>query len=346
MASIETLLNSPSMAAVLKFLLIAYFCLVGVARADAPIILRFSHVVAPDTPKGKAADFFARRAFEATGGRVKVEVFPNSQLFKDREELEALQLGTVQMLAPSLAKFTPLGVKGFEVFDLPYIFENEDKLHRITQGTIGRNLLQGLESRGILGLAYWDNGFKQMSANRPLHLPADFKGLKMRVQGSRVLEAQMRALGAQAVSMDFSEVYRALRAGVVDGTENPVSNLYTQHMHEVQKYLTLSNHGYLGYAVIVNRRFWDDLPRDLRRALETALAEATQFANDIARKENQEALARVKAAGLTQVFELTAAERVEWKKALVQVHRQMETRIGRDTIQAIYRETGFNPEKP
>ena len=334
------------MAAVLKTLMIALICLAGMAWADAPIVIRFSHVVAPDTPKGKAADFFARRASELTGGRVKVEVYPNSQLFKDREEMEALQLGTVQMLAPSLAKFAPLGVKGFEVFDLPYLFDNEEKLHRITQGPIGRSLLQGLESRGILGLAFWDNGFKQMSANRPLRRPADFKGLKMRVQGSRVLEAQMRALGAQAVTMDFSEVSRALRAGVVDGTENPVSNLYTQRMHEVQKYLTLSNHGYLGYAVIVNKKFWDDLPRDVRRALDTALADATRYANEIALRENLDALARVRASGRTQVIELTPAERVEWKKALVLVHRQLEARIGRDIIQAIYRETGFNPDKP
>ena len=331
---------------ILRILFIALAFLAGPVRADGPIVIRFSHVVAPDTPKGKAADFFARRAAELTGGRVRVEVFPNSLLFKDREEMEALQLGTVQMLAPSLAKFTPLGVKGFEVFDLPFIFDNEEQLHRITQGAIGKGLLQGLESRGILGLAFWDNGFKQMSANRPLRLPADFRGLRMRVQGSRVLEAQMRALGATAVTMDFSEVYRALRLGVVDGTENPVSNLYTQHMHEVQRYLTLSNHGYLGYAVIVNRKFWDDLPRDLRRELETALAEATRYANDIARKENQEALAKVRASGRTQVIELTPAQRAEWKKALVQVHRQMDGRIGHDLIQSIYKETGFNPEKP
>lgn len=200
----------------------------GSAFAQAPIIIKFSHVVATDTPKGKGAERFKELAEKATNGRVKVELYPNSQLYKDKEELEALQLGAVQMLAPSLAKFGPLGVKEFEAFDLPYIFPEKAVLYRITEGQVGKDLFKKLESKGISGLAYWDNGFKQMTANKPLHVPADFKGLKMRIQSSKVLDAQMRAMGANPQVMAFSEVYQALQTGVVDGTENTASNIYSQ----------------------------------------------------------------------------------------------------------------------
>ena len=205
------------------------------------ITIKFSHVVAPDTPKGKAAQKFKELAEQYTEGKVKVEVYPNSQLYKDKEELEALQLGSVQMLAPSLAKFGPLGIPDFEAFDLPYIFDGYDQLRKVTDGEVGKGMLAKLEDKGIKGLAYWDNGFKIMSANSPLHTPDDFLGLKMRIQSSKVLEAEMNALGAVPQVMAFSEVYQALQTGVVDGTENPPSNMFTQKMHEVQKHATISN---------------------------------------------------------------------------------------------------------
>ncbi len=305
-------------------------------QAADPIIIKFSHVVAPDTPKGRAADYFKKLAEERTKGRVKVEVYPNSQLYKDREEMEALQLGAVQMLAPSLAKFGPLGVRAFELFDLPYIFPNKETLYRVMDGDIGKKLFTMLEAKGLSGLAFWDNGFKQMSANKPLHTIEDFKGLKMRIQSSKVLEAQMKALGANPQVMAFSEVYSALQQGVVDGTENPMSNLYTQKMHEVQKYLTLSDHGYLGYAVIVNKKFWDDLPADIRATLDKAMADTTVFERKIAQEENDEALANVKKAGTTQIYVLPYKDRVVWQQALLPVHKEFEEKIGKDMIQAAY----------
>jgi len=311
-----------------------------VAQAEEPIVIKFSHVVAADTPKGKAAEHFAKVASEKTKGRVKVEVYPNSTLYKDKEEVEALQLGSVQMLAPSLAKFAPLGVKEFEVFDLPYIFDDYDQLHAVTEGPVGKSLLGKLGDKGILGLAYWDNGFKVMSANKPLREVKDFRGQKMRIQSSKVLEAQMKALGASPQVMAFSEVYQALQTGVVDGTENPPSNLYTQKMYEVQKYVTHSNHGYLGYAVIVNKPFWEGLPADIRKALEEAMAESTQYANDIAKQENDDSLAKVKASGKSEIIELTPEQKLAWKKRLVQVHKEMEGRIGKDLIESIYKATG------
>ncbi|PKO48840.1 MAG: C4-dicarboxylate ABC transporter [Betaproteobacteria bacterium HGW-Betaproteobacteria-4] len=288
---------------------------------------------------------FAGSLSLAAGGKVKVEVYANSTLYKDKEEMEALQLGAVQMLAPSLAKFGPLGVKDFEVFDLPYIFDGYDDLHKVTTGPVGQKLLAKLEPKGIRGLAFWDNGFKSLSANTPINQPADLKGKKLRIQSSKVLEQQMRALGALPQMMAFSEVYQALQTGVVDGTENPISNLYTQKMHEVQKHLSLTEHGYLGYAVIVNKKFWDGLPADIRKQLEEAMVQSTRYANQIAKVENDTALDNVKKSGKTQVHVLTAAERSAFKKALVPVHEKMESRIGKETIQDVYKATGFNPAK-
>lgn len=327
----------------IKALLAAFAVLAGLGaggvRAQPPIVIKFSHVVAPDTPKGQAADRFRVLAEQLTHGRVRVEVYPNSQLYKDKEELEALQLGAVQMLAPSLAKFAPLGVKEFEAFDLPYVFPTKAALYAVTEGPIGKSLLQKLESKGITGLAYWDNGFKVMSANRPLHTPADFRGLRMRIQGSKVLEAQMRALGAIPEVLAFSDVYPALQAHIVDGTENPPSNMYTQKMHDVQKYVTVSNHGYLGYAVIVNKKFWDGLPRDIREELEQAMREATAFEKTIAQRDNDAALEAIRKTGKTKIHTLTPQEQAEWRQVLLPVQKQVEGRIGKDLIDAINRTT-------
>jgi C4-dicarboxylate-binding protein DctP len=319
--------------------LLCAFALGTPALAQSPIVIKFSHVVAPDTPKGKGAEKFKELAEKYTGGKVKVEVYPNSQLYKDKEEVEALQLGAVQMLAPSLAKFGPLGVKEFEVFDLPFILPNKAALRKVTEGALGKKLFAKLETKGITGLAYWDNGFKIMTANKPLRTPEDFRGLKMRIQSSKVLEAQMRALGAIPQVMAFSEVYQALQTGVVDGAENTASNIYTQKHHEVQKFGTLADHGYIGYAVIVNKKFWDGLPADVRTQLEKAMAEATTYANNISQSENDEALAEMKKSGKITFIELTADQKAAWRKALDPVYTEMQSRVGKDVLDEFQKET-------
>ena len=315
------------------------------AQAQAPIVIKFSHVVAPDTPKGKGAQRFKELAEQRTGGKVKIELYPNSQLYKDKEEMEALQLGSVQMLAPSLAKFGPLGVKDFEVFDLPFIFKDQAAFRAVTDGPVGADLFKKLEPKGIRGLAYWDNGFHIMSANKPLHTVADFKGLKMRIQSSKVLDAQMRALGAIPQVMAFSELYQALQSGVVDGCEGVPSNFYTQKTYEVQKHTTISNHGHLAYAVIVNKKFWDGLPADIRTTLEGAVKDATTYANAIAATENEVALEKMRASGKTTIYTLKPEEANEWKKTLMPVHKEMESRVGKATIEAVYKAAGFVPAK-
>ncbi|MGN6525295.1 MAG: TRAP transporter substrate-binding protein [Burkholderiaceae bacterium] len=324
----------------------AAFAAAGIAstaRAQAPITIKFSHVVAPDTPKGKGALRFKELAEQRTNGKVKVEVYPNSQLYKDKEEMEALQLGSVQMLAPSLSKFGPLGVKEFEVFDLPFLFKDTEAFRAVTEGALGKELFAKLEPKGIRGMAYWDNGFHIMSANRPLHHVADFKGLKMRIQSSKVLDAQMRALGAIPQVMAFSELYQALQSGVVDGTEGTPSNFWTQKIYEVQKHMTLSNHGHLAYAAIVNKKFWDGLPNDIRTTLDGCMHDATVYANAIAATENSQDLEKIKASGKTTVYQPTAAEILEWKKALMPVHKEMEGRVGKDAVAAAYKAAGFVP---
>ena len=289
----------------------ALLALAGTALAQQPIVIKFSHVVALDTPKGKGAEYFKKLAEERTKGRVKVEVYPNSSLFKDGEEMEALQLGSVQMLAPSVAKFGSLGTREFEVFDLPYMFDNYEELHKVTDGPVGASLLKKLESKGIIGVAYWDNGLKVMSANKPLRNPEDMKGLKMRIQSSKVLGDEMKALGAIPQVMAFSEVYQAMQTGVVDGSENTPSNMFTQKHHEVQKYTTLTNHGYIGYAVIANKKFWDGLPPDLRTTLEGAMKDATKYANEIAQKENDDALEGIRKSGKS----VTEGSSYSWLRA-------------------------------
>ena len=311
--------------------------LAGQAAAD-PIIIKFSHVVATDTPKGKASEKFKELAEKYTNGKVKVEVYPNSTLYKDKEELEALQLGSVQMLAPSNSKFGPLGIREFEVFDLPYILPDLKTLRKVTEGPLGARLLKLLEPKGITGLAYWDNGFKQMSANKKLVAPSDYQGVKFRIQSSRVLQAQFKALGSLPQVMAFSEVYQALQTGVVDGQENTWSNIYTQKMHEVQKYITETNHGYIGYVVIVNKKFWDDLPADIRDQLSKAMKEATDFNNAQSQKENDDAMAEIKKSGKSEIIKLTPEQDEAMRKAMEPVYKDAASRVGQPLIDEFQKE--------
>jgi C4-dicarboxylate-binding protein DctP len=322
---------------------IAALAVAGPASAQSPIVIKFSHVVASDTPKGKAADKFKELAEKYTNGKVKVEVYPNSTLYKDKEELEALQLGAVQMLAPSNSKFGPIGIKEFEVFDLPYILPDLKTLRKVTDGPLGGRLLKLLDSKGMTGLAYWDNGFKQMSANKKLIAPADYKGLKFRIQSSKVLEAQFRTLGAIPQVMAFSEVYQALQTGVVDGQENTWSNIYTQKMHEVQKYITTTNHGYIGYVVVVNKKFWDGLPADIRDELSKAMNEATEFGNGQSARENDDALEAIKKTGKSEIITLTPEQDEAMRKAMMPVYKEVASRVGQPLIDEFLKETGRSP---
>jgi C4-dicarboxylate-binding protein DctP len=313
------------------------------AWAQQPIVIKFSHVVAPDTPKGKAAEYFKKLAEERTKGRVKVEVFGNSTLYKDNEEMAALGLGSVQILAPLSSKLTSMGMTEFQVFDLPYIFDSMEQAHKVTQGPIGKGMLKKLDTKGITGLAFWDNAFKETTANVALHTPADFRGLKMRITPSKVIDAQMRALGANPQVIAFSEVYLALQTGAIDGQENPTSNIYTQKFYEVQKYMTMTDHSFHNYTLIANKKFWDGLPPDIRTTLEGVVHDTTAYFNSIAQKDNADALAAIKAHSKIQVVNLSKDEKAAFKKALIKLHKQFEPVLGKELIESIYRETNVDP---
>lgn len=324
----------------LAVMAIACTTLPGWAAADGPIVIKLSHVAAKETPKGMAAERFKQLAEERTQGRVKVEVYPNSILYKDKEELEALQLGSVQMLAPSASKFGPLGVKEFEVLDLPFITPDIQAFRAVAYGPVGQDLLRKLEPRGIKGLALWDAGFRVITTNKPLHGVADFKGLKIRVTTSKVIEAQKRGLGVLPQGLAFSEVYQALQTGVVDGAETVLSNVYTQKFHEVQKYVTLIHDTHQSYALIANKKFWDGLPPDIRTALEGAVRDTTTYANALAEVEEKEATEKIKAAGKMTIVVPTAAETEALKAASAPVYKAMEGRLGKANIDAVFRATG------
>ncbi len=314
----------------------------GSAFGQQPIIVKFSHVVTNDTPKGKGALKFKELAEKYTNGRVKVEVYPNSTLYKDKEEMDALNSGSVQILAPSTAKFRPIGVPEFEAMDLPFIFNGEEGYDKVVKGPIGAGLLKKLEAKNITGLGYWDNGFHMVSANKPLLMPADFQGLKIRISGSKIADLYFRKLGALPQIMAFSEVYQALQTGVVDGCENTPSNYYTQKFYEVQKDITVSNHAHLQYAVITSTRFWNGLPADIRAQLDKAMNEATEYTNSIAKQENIDALAKIKASGRTTLHYLTAAQRKAWVDALKPVYKEAEGRVGRPIVADLLKSAGIS----
>jgi len=236
-------------------------------------------------------------------------------------------------------------VRKFEVFDLPYMFADESSLERVVDGPVGTGLFKLLEPKGIVGLAYWFNGFKEFSANKPLRKLDDFKGLKIRIQSSKILEGEIKAFGAIPQVMAFSEVYTALQQGVVDGEENTPSNKYTQKMHEVQKHMTMSDHGVVMYAVVVNKKFWDGLPADIRKSLSEAMRDSTQYVWDIAKKENEDALAKIKAAKTTEVYVLPPAEKAAWRKAMLPLYREHEGAVGKDTLEAIEKTVAQSPAK-
>lgn len=303
------------------------------AMADEPIVIKFSHVVAEHTPKGQGALLFKQLAEERLPGKVKVEVYPNSSLFGDGKEMEALLLGEVQIVAPSLAKFEHYS-KPIQIFDLPFLFDDMAAVDRFQKGPVGKALLTSMEDKGITGLGYWHNGLKQLSANKPLREPKDARGLKFRVQASAVLDEQFKALRANPRKMSFAEVYQGLQTGVVNGAENPYSNIYSQKMHEVQKYITESNHGLLDYMVITNTKFWSGLPDDVRVELSKIMDEVTEEVNKQADALNQGDKQRIIDSGRSEVIYLTAEQREQWREAMRPVWKKFEGEIGAERIQA------------
>jgi len=303
--------------------------------STAPIKIRFSHVVAPTTPKGKAADMFAKLANERLKGKVEVQIFPNSQLYDDNKVLDALSTGSVEMAAPSTAKFTSW-VPQLQLFDLPFMFKNRQVLYQTIDGEVGQKMFQLLSKKNMLGLAMWDNGFKQIGNNiREIRKPSDLDGIKFRIMSSKVLESQFKTVGGNPLVMPFSEVYSALEQGVIDGQENTWSNMYSKKFFEVQKYITETNHGYLGYFVVTNAQFWAHLPPDVRTELGNIMKEVTAWIRENAYTINQDMKQEIIDSGKTKVTILTEEEKDAFRKAFKPVQDEFRDVIGSDLIDAV-----------
>ncbi|MBP8225364.1 MAG: TRAP transporter substrate-binding protein, partial [Acidovorax sp.] len=317
----------------LKLLAASALLSLGFAAHAAPIVIKYSHVVADVTPKGKAALKFKELAEKALPGKVEVQVFPNSQLFGDGKEMEALLLGDVQIIAPSLAKFGKYTPK-LQIFDLPFLFDDIQAVDRFQASPEGQSLLTSMSKKGILGFGYMHNGMKELSANTKLLLPTDAKGLKFRIQASDVLEAQFKAVGGNPQKISFAEVYQALQTGVVDGTENPWSNIYSKKFHEVQKYIMESDHGVLDYMVITNAKWWNGLPPDIQKGLKTAMDESIAYGNKAAYQEALSFRDKIIADKKAEIVPLSKEQKAAWRTAMKPVWKQFEGDIGKSLIDA------------
>ncbi|GAB6887459.1 TRAP transporter substrate-binding protein [Desulfothermus okinawensis JCM 13304] len=320
-----------------KTLLTLTLCLValclmtgyGMARS---YVIKFSHVVAVDTPKGQAAEYFKKIVEERTKGKVKVQVYPNAVLYGDREAVEALKMNAIQMACPSFSKFTGF-VPELQIFDLPFLFKDRKHLKKFMKSKVGQELLNSVSKIGLVGLAFWDNGFKQLTLkDHPIRLPQDIKGKKFRIMSSKVLEAQFKAVGASPQVLPFSEVYSALQQGVVDGQENTISNIYTKKFYEVQKYMTISNHGYLGYLLVTNQIFWNSLPKDLKKIVKKCVDDATEKNWELAAQLEKEQLKKIEESGKVKIHYLTPEERKVWEDAMRKIYPEFYDVIGKDRI--------------
>jgi len=312
----------------------------AVSSIAADYTLKFSHVVSENTPKGKAAKFFEQRLEELSKGAIDVQVYPSKQLYNDKAVLKAIRLDSVQMAAPSFSKFGKI-VPQLALFDLPFLFKDIDHLHRVQDGEVGTKLKEMVTKKGIVALNFWDNHFKQLSSSKKaLISPEDAKGQKFRIMSSKVLEAQFQSVGANPQMMPFSEVYSALQQGVIDGQENTNSNMYTKKFYEVQTDISVTNHGYLGYLVVMSKKFWNKLPSNLQANVVQAMNEATDKEREYAEELNTKQFNLIKEyadkTGKLKIHVLTKAQIQKWRDAVSPIYSKFynKKKIGEDLIKA------------
>lgn len=303
------------------------------------IVIRFSHVVGEDTPKGQAVRMFAKLMKERTNGKVEVQVFSNSSLYKDSEELDALHQGRVQMIAPALSKLSNV-VPELGIFDLPYLYPDLEGYHKVFDGKIGSVLSDSVAKHNMVPLGYWDSGLKQFTTNlRPIHKPADLAGSSMRIMPSTILDQQFNLLQVKAVQTDFNDVYTALEQGRIQGQENTISNIYSKKFYQVQRYMTLSDHGYLGYLVLIDQKFWNRLPADIRTTMRDTMDEVTRWQRQQSIKIEQDKLKEIEKCNCIQISKLSAADKAEWRKYFQPLYSDMEKRLGSDLFRELQLQT-------
>ena len=306
---------------------------------EQKIVIKFSHVVAENTPKGMAAQRFAREVQERTGGRVEVQVFPNSSLYADGEEMQALQEGAVQIIAPATSKLGGL-FPYWQVMDLPFAFQDTNAVHQALDGPIGQKLTESLENQGFIALAFWDNGFKQLTNNmRPIVTPDDLQGLRFRVMmNSSVLQEQFRILGGRSTPLPFNDVYRYLEKNQLVGQENTISNIYSKKFYQVQKFMTITNHGYLGYVVLVNNDYWDELPQDIREIIKDVMDEVTVWEHEAASEMNKLNFKSMQEYSKIEITELTPEERELWAQAFRPLYDYFGRKISVDLMHELLKQ--------
>jgi tripartite ATP-independent transporter DctP family solute receptor len=296
------------------------------------IVIRFSHIVGENTPKGLAARKFAKLVKEKSNGYVEVQIFPNGYLYKDGEELEALLDGDIQMIAPATSKITSL-VPEWQVLDLPFAFQDVNEVHEYLEGNLSQGLMNKLQTSGLYPLAIWDNGFKQITNNsHPIMYPEEFSGLRFRIMPSPVIKNQFETLGANTQSNSFNEVYQLLDQGSINAQENTFSNIVSKDLPSLQKYLTVSNHGYLGYFVLMNKEFWNDLPKDVQDLIIETMKEVTEWEIQMAKKLNGQNLLDLEMCNCIEIHVLSNQEKQLWEDALTPVYNQFEERFGAEYI--------------
>uniref|UniRef100_UPI0030DC191E DctP family TRAP transporter solute-binding subunit n=1 Tax=Pseudomonas sp. EL_65y_Pfl2_R95 TaxID=3088698 RepID=UPI0030DC191E len=311
------------------------FALAGALTAQAadPILIKFSHITADNTPKGKGALLFKKLVDERLAGKVEVQVYSNSSLYGDGKEMEALMLNEVQMLAPAPSKLEQY-TKQLQLFDMMFLFDNMAAAQRFQNSDKGKAMLKSMEDKGITGLAFWLNGMRQLTANKPLIKPSDARGLKFRVQPSDLQAAQYSSLRAVPRKMSFAEIYQGLQTGVVNAQDNPWSNIYSQKFYEVQKYMIESDHAIGNYVLITNTKFWSGLPADIRSQLEEIVAEVTTEVNKQAAEVNEQAKQAILDSGKVELITLTPEQRNAWRDAVSPAWKKFEDQIGADVIDA------------
>ncbi|MDQ0338008.1 C4-dicarboxylate-binding protein DctP [Caldalkalibacillus uzonensis] len=301
------------------------------------LVIRFSHVVGEETPKGLAARRFAELIKERTGGYVEVQVFSNSYLYKDGEEIDALLQGDVQIIAPAISKLSEL-VPEWQVLDLPFAFDQVEEVFDYVQGPVGQELFARLEAKGIKTLAVWDNGFKHITnSQRPIQAPEDMAGLRFRIMPSEVLYQQFRQIGAEAENYAFNEVFQLLEHEHIDGQENTLSNIISRNLHYLQNYITISNHGYLGYLVLINRAFWEGLPEEVQDVILTTLEEVTEWQHQVAKEMNEQNLQEIEACQCIQITYLDEEDRELWRQHLQPVYQYYEDKYGKQYVVSLPR---------
>lgn len=316
-----------------NFSVIIFFLFIVSAAYAEPILIRFSHVVGESTPKGIGANMFRDLVEQRLPGKVRVEVFPNSLKFTDEQALLGLLFGDIEMAAPSFPKFRKFS-KALQVFDLPFLFENTEEIHRFQQSEAGQGLLSAMEDIGIKGLQYWDNGMRVISTKKPLKTPADLKGLTLRIESSLIFQRQYSRLGAVAIPMPFKRLPDSIRDGIVDGYENAWSNVLSRQLHVLFPNFIEVNHNYLGYMVVTSKDFWNTLPNDIRSELKRILDEVTEEVNRLALEKAQADKNVVMQNSNVNVVIPNDEEKQLWKDAMLPVWKDYEKEIGKHIIDA------------